>query len=241
GQPAAYAIPSDNPFADAVAHPDDCAEIFHWGFRNPFRFSFDRDTGDILIGDVGQNRYEEISFLAAGSGGKNFQWNACEGFHTYPGNAAGCAGPAGSIPPKIELPHNASPFACAIIGGYMYRGPIVPLRGQYLFSDNCTGEIYVAGDPDPSAPSWSYDVLDDEAPGAYSFGEDEDGNVYVARSGGQVYICASAETATTWRVTPCAGIGGARDPSTPQTVDDGDSVAFEVIADPGHSIDSVTG
>ena len=80
------------------AHPDDCAEIFNWGFRNPFRFSFDRETGDMLIGDVGQNTYEEIDFQPAGSAGQNFQWNECEGFHTFPGGSAPCAGPSGSVP-----------------------------------------------------------------------------------------------------------------------------------------------
>lgn len=243
GQPAPYAIPPGNPFADVGAHPDECAEIFNWGFRNPFRFSVDRGTGDLLIGDVGQNRYEEIDFQAAGSPGQNFQWNACEGFHTYPGNAVGCAGPAGSVPPKIELPHNSSPFACAIIGGNVYRGPIVPLRGQYLFSDNCTGEIYVAANPDPGAASWSYETLagTPSGLGSYSFGEDDDGNLYVGSGGGAVYRFASSETGTTWTVTPQAGPGGALDPSAPQTVDDGATVAFTVTPDSGYAIDAVDG
>src|SRR5690606_26949722 len=134
GQSAPYAIPQDNPFWNANAYPQECAEIFNWGFRNPFRFSFDRLTGDMLIGDVGQGRYEEISFQEAGSAGQNFQWNQCEGLHTFPGDVLGCPGPVGSVRPKIELAHQTSPFACAITGGYMYRGPILPLRGQYIFS-----------------------------------------------------------------------------------------------------------
>jgi glucose/arabinose dehydrogenase len=87
GQPAPYAIPPGNPFADVGAHPDECAEIFNWGFRNPFRFSFDRLTGDMLIGDVGQYTYEEVSFQPAGNAGQNFQWNECEGFHTFRRNS----------------------------------------------------------------------------------------------------------------------------------------------------------
>ena len=242
GQPAPYAIPPGNPFADAGAFPDECAEIFHWGFRNPFRFSFDRQTGDILIGDVGQGRYEEISFLDGDSDGKNFQWNQCEGFHTFPGNVLGCSGPAGSIPPKIELAHGSSPFACAITGGYMYRGPILPLRGQYVFSDYCTGDIYIAADPDPGAASWSYQTLGGTpSMSTYAFGEDEDGNLYVTDGNGPVYRFASDETGVTWLVTPDAGPGGSLTPSTPQTVDDGDTLAFTVTPDSGFEIDTVTG
>ena len=140
GSPAPYAIPPGNPFVDATAHPQECAEIFNWGFRNPFRFSFDRQTGDMLIGDVGQNTYEEIDFQAAGSPGQNFQWNQCEGRHTYPGGVLGCSGPVGSVPPKLDYSHS---IGCAVIGGYIYRGPIGPLQGQYLFSDSCSGDIYV--------------------------------------------------------------------------------------------------
>lgn len=188
GQPAPYAIPPGNPFVDVGAHPQDCAEIFNWGFRNPFRFSFDRVTGDMLIGDVGQSRYEEIDFQPAGSAGQNFQWNTCEGFHTYPGNVLGCAGPAQSVPPKIEQSHSGD-GVCAITGGYVYRGPIVALRGQYIFSDYCTGDIYIAADPDPDASSWSYEILaGTPSMLTYSMGEDADGNVYVTASGGQVYV-----------------------------------------------------
>jgi glucose/arabinose dehydrogenase len=103
GQAAPYAIPPGNPFVDASQYPNECAEIFNWGFRNPFRFSIDRQTGDMLIGDVGQNKYEEIDFQPAASAGQNFQWNWCEGLHSYPGGASGCSGPSGSVPPKIEL------------------------------------------------------------------------------------------------------------------------------------------
>jgi len=243
GQPAPYAIPPGNPFANAAAFPNECAEIFNWGYRNPFRFSFDRQTGDLVVGDVGQNRYEEISFQAAGSPGQNFQWNQCEGFHTFPGNALGCTGPAGSVPPKIELAHGSSPFACAITGGYVYRGPIVPLRGQYIFSDYCTGDIYIAANPDPGAPSWSYDTLASApALSTYAFGEDDAGNLYVTDGGnGRVYRFDSAETGPSWTVTPVAGSGGSLSPSTPQVVADGNTIAFTVTPDPGHSIDGVSG
>lgn len=242
GQPAPYAIPQDNPFWNASAYPEECAEIFNWGFRNPFRFSFDRLTGDMLIGDVGQGRYEEISYQAAGSAGQNFQWNQCEGLHTFPGNSLGCPGPVGSVPPKIELAHSQSPFACAITGGYMYRGPIIPLRGQYVFSDYCTGDIYVADDPDPGASTWSWQTLaGTPAMSTYAFGEDEAGNLYVTDGGGPVFRFASAATGVTWVVTPTAGPGGSISPSGPQTVDDGDTIAFTLTPDAGFEIGSVTG
>ena len=186
GEPVPYAIPPGNPFADAGAHPDDCAEIFNWGFRNPFRFSFDRETGDMLIGDVGQNTYEEIDFQPAGSAGQNFQWNECEGFHTYPGGTAPCAGPPGSVPPKLEYSHN---FGCAVVGGFRYRGPIGPFRGQYVFSDNCSGGIYIVANADGGVPVWTSEQLNG-TPGmsTYSFGEDEAGNLYVADGNGPVYV-----------------------------------------------------
>ncbi|MBO9661292.1 PQQ-dependent sugar dehydrogenase [Dokdonella sp.] len=187
GQPAPYAIPPGNPFVDAGAHPQECAEIFNWGFRNPFRFSIDRETGDMLIGDVGQNTYEEVSFQAAGSPGQNFQWNRCEGLHTYPGGAAGCAGPAGSVPPKLDYSHN-SVGGCAVTGGYVYRGPIGPLRGQYLFSDYCSGDIYVVANAGAGVAPWTWETLSGTPNmSTYSFGEDADGNLYVTAQGGQIY------------------------------------------------------
>ncbi len=187
GQPAPYRIPPGNPFADAGAHPNDCAEILNWGFRNPFRFSIDRETGDMLIGDVGQNAYEEIDFQAAGSAGQNFQWAECEGFRTHPGGNTPCSGPPGSISPKLDYFHDGS--VCAVVGGYVYRGPIASFRGQYVFSDNCSGEIYIVANPDAGASLWSYTTL----PGApfmntYAFGEDASGNLYVADGGGPVYV-----------------------------------------------------
>jgi glucose/arabinose dehydrogenase len=187
GQPAPYAIPPGNPFADAGAHPDDCAEIFNWGFRNPFRFSIDRGTGDMLIGDVGQGAWEEVDFQAAGSAGQNFQWNECEGFHTYPGGDEPCTGPAGSVPPKLDYSHS---IGCAVIGGYVYRGPIASLRGRYFFSDTCSGDLYMVQQPDPGFSTWDYTTLSNapSAGGTYAFGEDAAGNLYVAYGGGSVYV-----------------------------------------------------
>lgn len=239
---APYAIPPGNPFADADTYPDECAEIFNWGFRNPFRFSIDRETGDMLIGDVGQNSYEEVDFQPAGSAGQNFQWNQCEGFHTFPAGASGCAGPVGSIPPKLDYSHGGDPFRCAIVGGYVYRGPIVPLQGQYLFSDSCSGDIYVVANPDPGVSPWTYQTLGGTpSMSTYSFGEDDAGNLYVADGGGAVYRFASDELGVTWTVTPLAGPNGSIDPDTPQIVDEGETTAFTITPDTGYLIDTVTG
>ncbi len=189
GQPAPYAIPPTNPFANAGSFPDECAEVFNWGFRNPFRFSFDRSTGDMLIGDVGQNRYEEVDFQAAGSAGQNFQWNQCEGLHTYPGNVLGCNGPGGSVKPRIEYSHSSGITGCSITGGYIYRGPLVPLRGQYIFSDYCSGGVYIAANPAAGSVSWSYETLaGTPSISPIGYGEDAQGNLYVGSQGGNAYI-----------------------------------------------------
>lgn len=239
GDPAPYAIPPGNPFSDAGTYPDECAEIFNWGFRNPFRFSFDRQTGDMLIGDVGQNLYEEVDFQPAGSAGQNFQWNQCEGFHTYPGGSTPCSGPAGSVPPKLDYTHSGR---CAVVGGYTYRGPIVPLQGQYLFSDSCSGKIYVVENAGAGVSPWTFQTLQNTpSMSTYGFGEDDEGNLYVADGGGSVYRFASAATGTTWTVTPNAGPNGSIDPDTPQTVNDGDTTQFTVTPDMGYVIDEVTG
>jgi len=190
GQPAPYAIPPGNPFRNVASFPNECAEIFNWGFRNPYRFSFDRQTGDLLIGDVGQNAWEEIDFQAAGSVGQNFQWNACEGLHTFPGGALGCNGPAGSVKAKLDYSHG---IGCAVSGGYVYRGPIAPLRGQYLFSDYCSGDIYVVANT--AATSWTYETLaGTPSMNTYGFGEDADGNLYVTSGGGVIYRFESASS-----------------------------------------------
>ena len=183
GQPAQYSIPPGNPFASVATFPNECAEIFNWGFRNPFRFSFDRSNGDMYIGDVGQNTYEEIDYQPAASVGQNFQWDACEGFHTFPGGVANC-NPGFGVPPKIEYPHTST---CAVVGGYLYRGPIQQLRGQYIFSDYCSSAIYISANPAPASAIWSYVTFGSTpfTPGGkiYSFGEGADGNLYVADDG----------------------------------------------------------
>ena len=106
-----------------------------WGLRNPWRFSFDRATGDTWIGDVGQNTYEEIDFAPRGEQGINWGWSLREGFHAFKG-----ARPAGARDPIVEAPHTDG--YCAIVGGYVYRGRAIPaLDGVYLYGDDCRPDI----------------------------------------------------------------------------------------------------
>lgn len=186
GQPAQYAIPADNPFA---AQAQKCAEIWDYGLRNPFRFSFDSQTHDLIIGDVGQNLYEEVDFEAFGSGGgRNYGWNLCEGRHYYNPHGTGSVCPAttSSIAPVIEAAHSSG--LCAIIGGYVYRGPSQGLRGTYFYSDNCSGVIYYAT---PGGAAWdggngtlAASVLNGGS--VSSFGDDANGNLYVVDLNGRI-------------------------------------------------------
>ena len=160
------------------------ASIYAYGLRNPFRFSFDRQTGDLLIGDVGQDAYEEADFLPAGTpAGTNFGWNQYEGLHTYPGGAAvGQPYPAGYTFPAIERPHSPG---CSITGGYVVRDPSLPdLAGRYVYGDFCdaalrSAVVGPAGASDDKPVGVSVSSLS-------SFGEDACGRVYVASLDGAV-------------------------------------------------------
>jgi glucose/arabinose dehydrogenase len=167
-----YTVPADNPF---VATADAKPEIWAYGLRNPWRFSFDQETGDLWIGDVGQNEYEEIDREVATAGrdagkGVNFGWNRVEGDHEYRGSA-----PDDAAPPVYEIAHDTG--ACAVVGGYVYRGTKIPdLVGDYLFSDNCDGTIRLLV-PDGNGFAMRESGL--EAQGVASFGQANDGTLYV--------------------------------------------------------------
>ncbi|MEO8012085.1 MAG: PQQ-dependent sugar dehydrogenase [Dokdonella sp.] len=182
--PAQYSIPASNPH---VATSSTCDEIFAHGFRNPFRFSFDRGTGDLVIGDVGQNLYEEVTVQAAGTGGGDHGWSRCEGLHFF--NAAGtgtvCPSTTGTISPVLEYTHSAG--RCSITGGFVYRGPSSRLNGTYFYGDACAGGLYYATAGAPGA-LWAPSVLNSTlAVGStWGYGEDEAGNVYIAQAGGTV-------------------------------------------------------
>ena len=168
-----YAIPGSNPLG---------SEIWLYGLRNPFRFSFDRATGDLWIGDVGQNAWEEVDVARAGVGGLNFGWRLMEGNHCY-NPSSGCP-TAGLTLPVVEYPHN--PGGCAVIGGNVYRGAAYEaLKGGYVFSDECTG-ITWALNPAGSGAHALVQVADASA-GIAGYGEDEAGELYAADLGGQLY------------------------------------------------------
>jgi glucose/arabinose dehydrogenase len=173
-----YGIPSDNPFqGKAGARP----EIYLTGLRNPWRISFDRATRDLWIGDVGQNAYEEIDVVRAGSGGgQNFGWNRLEGFHCFPSGES-CS-TEGLTPPVTEYPH---PQGCSVTGGVVYGGTAFPaLAGAYLFSDYCSGTIWAidASVDETRNPT----VVGESHRSISSFGEDEAGEVYVTDLNGEL-------------------------------------------------------
>jgi glucose/arabinose dehydrogenase len=173
-----YGSPSDNPFlGTSGARP----EIYLTGLRNPWRISFDRTTKDLWIGDVGQNAFEEIDVVRAGSGGgQNFGWNRMEGFHCFPSGEV-CS-IDGLTPPVTEYAH---PLGCSVTGGVVYRGTAFPaLVGAYVFSDYCSGTIWaidaaVNETRDPTVVGESHRAIS-------SFGEDETGEVYVTDLGGEL-------------------------------------------------------
>lgn len=172
----AYGTPADNcRGCPADARP----EVFAYGLRNPWRFSFDRATRDLWIGDVGQARYEEIDHVPAGAGsGDNFGWNRMEGFHCYPGGTS--CDRSGLTLPVAEYNHSIGD--CAVIGGYVYRGNEQPaLTGWYLFSDNCSGRIRAI--PATATTNVTPTVALETGRQITSFGEDALGELYVTDAG----------------------------------------------------------
>jgi len=174
-----YAVPSSNPFLDNVEARD---EIWAYGLRNPWRFSFDRETDDLYIGDVGQNAYEEISFQAAGSeGGENYGWRIMEGFNCYQPREN--CDKTGLVDPILEYPHSEGN---SVTGGYVYRGEALPeLVGSYFYGDFGNGNIWRATQNDDG--SFSSELFMDTSFSISSFGEDEAGELYLVDFRGGVY------------------------------------------------------
>jgi len=171
-----YRVPRDNPFA---RQPGRKGAIWMYGLRNPWRFSFDRKTKDMWIGDVGQNAWEEIDFARAGRKGINWGWNLREGGHPYNGGAR----PPGARDPIFERSHDAGD--CAIIGGYVYRGsPTVPLVGAYVFGDECTGVVRAI--VQSSGHVTQSRDLGLNVPALSSFGQGPKGALYAVSLGGTV-------------------------------------------------------
>jgi glucose/arabinose dehydrogenase len=155
------------------------------GLRNPWRFSFDRQTGDLWIGDVGQDRIEEIDFVERGKGaGANFGWNVKEGTRCFSSNCS--AEPCRSsrfVDPVVEYDHGRGD--CSVTGGYVYRGQGVPeLAGWYVYGDFCSGRLWRTR---RDGGRWRSEELALKAPTVSTFGEDSAGELYVATLGGDLY------------------------------------------------------
>ena len=175
GEP--YGVPPDNPFVGAQ---DARPEIWAYGLRNPWRYSFDRATGDLWIGDVGQSGWEEIDVQPAVSdGGENYGWNAREGAHPF-GSADA---PPRALDPVFE--YDQAGGGCGVIGGYVYRGVAIPeLVGAYVFSDLCLGRLEALR---LRSGQVRHIDLDLSVQAVSSFGEDAAGELYVLSLAGGVY------------------------------------------------------
>ena len=178
GTDGGYSIPADNPFAGRA---DARGEIYAYGLRNPFRFSFDRSTGDLLLGDVGQDDFEEVDYSATRGRGANFGWKCYEGTLPNDGTVPPCE-PAGHVPPVFEYDR---PGCQAITGGYVVRDPGLPtLAGRYLYADYCVGEIRsIVPSTGADDRSTGIDVADFTL---VAFGEDACGRIHVVQLSGEV-------------------------------------------------------
>ena len=169
-----YGIPATNPFADGVSGRP---EIWAYGLRNPWRFAFDRATGDFYIGDVGQDAYEEIDRVPAGTGaGANFGWRVMEGFH-----CTSLTGPVGCNSPSLTLPivEYSHALGCSVTGGAVYRGAAVPaLAARYVYADYCSGRLWSAGRT--AGGAWGVRDVMTYGGSISTFGEDEQGELYFA-------------------------------------------------------------
>lgn len=198
-----YAIPANNPFVGVTG--DD--EIWAYGLRNPFRSSFDRATGDLWIGDVGQSAREEVDFQPADSpGGENYGWRLREGTIATPAGGIGGNRPPGNVEPVYDYTHGTGEFqGNVIIGGYLYRGPVAEFQGHYFFADSGSNNIWKL-DPDAVSPRNSVRRINDKlTPDAGSianigsFGEDAAGNLYVMEVfGGELFRVVSSAQEIVW-------------------------------------------
>ena len=197
-----YKIPEDNPFYNSNKFKP---EIWHYGLRNPWRFSFDKKTGDMYIGDVGQNNWEEIDFQPAKSqGALNYGWRILEGTHCYPDDDKKCL-TEGTVPPLFEYPNDANYIktiigikqkkmqGCSVTGGYVYRGKNKPkLYGRYFFGDYCTGKVWSLKNNNGMIEVIEHtqelvNAMNKKQFYLSSFGEDENGELYLINYSGEVY------------------------------------------------------
>ncbi len=179
-----YAIPDNNPFVGAERGAN---EVWSYGWRNPWRFSFDRATDDMYIGDVGQNQWEEINFEAADTtGGLNYGWKFFEATRVYQGGG----NQAETVIPFTE--YNHANGNCSVTGGYVYRGEaLTDWNGVYFYGDYCSGQLWTAYRTD--AETWVSDTLVDTNFTISSFGEDEAGELYIVNYAGEILKIVVAE------------------------------------------------
>ncbi len=192
--------PTSNPFVGQAGWR---GEIWALGVRNPWRFSFDPQTGDLYIGDVGQSAWEEVSYQAAtSSGGENYGWRLREGMHCF--NPSTNCDPGGLTEPIYEYGHTSG--RCSITGGYVYRGCAIPdLQGTYFFGDYCTGNVYsfvktaggITGFADRTTE------LGTGGMNIASFGQDNAGEIYIVDLGGSIYKIVANGTPSQCSVEPC--------------------------------------
>ena len=185
-----YTVPADNPFVGRPGRD----EIYSYGLRNPFRFSFDTTNSKqprIAIGDVGQNRFEEIDYTTvAGASGANFGWDAFEGNSPYTEENSGTPDPGGTVKPILAYSHSRDGGSCSVIGGYVVgNGGPDALRGRYLYADYCSGVLR-------SLVPHLHGASNDRKTGLTvtsptSFGEDDRGRIYVTSQDGSVYRLTS--------------------------------------------------
>ena len=180
-----YSVPADNPFAGRAGRD----EIYSYGLRNPFRFSFDSSKGQprIAIADVGQNRFEELDYTTVGAArGADFGWDALEGFMPYSEENSGTPDPGGTTKPIMAYSHSRDGGSCSIIGGYVVgEGGPPSLRGRYIYTDFCSGQLRSLV---PHLHGAGGDrLLGLEVASPTSFGEDDRGRIYVCSQAGGVY------------------------------------------------------
>jgi glucose/arabinose dehydrogenase len=178
-----YTIPITNPFANTPGYR---GEIWALGLRNPWRFSFDRLTGDMYIADVGQGAREEVNFRPASSpGGENYGWRCYEGNATY--NTSGCLPPSNYIFPVTDYDHS---LGCSVTGGYVYRGSTYPaMQGIYFFADFCSARVWGL---QFDSGTWQRMQLTTAPSTVSTFGQDQAGELYLAGySNGTIYRVTS--------------------------------------------------
>jgi glucose/arabinose dehydrogenase len=186
-----YAIPSGNPFANS---PGMCGEVWLQGLRNPYRFSFDRMTGDIYIADVGENSYEEINIVRAGDSGQNFGWPCKEGpaFTNFELVGVDCSAANWIFTdPAAVFGRLVPPAGYAGIGGYVYRGESAALQGIYFFGDFGAAPLYFlrySGNVASQIGVFSGNGVFSTFGSLTGFGEDENGDIYAIQNGGRIFL-----------------------------------------------------